>query len=252
MSAVALGVCHGSRSHRGWCRFWRWWRYQQLRPHASLLHKAALHEVVASQSLGSFGVVHRWRALRVYAAGPMQSGLRWSGLVSRRRSSVTACPTRRRQPPWWCAGTLALVRRCAHRSIWWPAAMYLVFAPPTLWPCLLRGIGSAVCPSAPKGLPQNRAGVRAHGSWQGCALPSTVVVILHRFQGPGRYGPSQRYGRNLQTVPQTVPLQLPRRKDLEHLCAKSLIHMVGVKGFEPSTPCTPCKCATRLRHTPKP
>jgi len=26
--------------------------------------------------------------------------------------------------------------------------------------------------------------------------------------------------------------------------------MVGVKGFEPSTPCTPCKCATRLRHTP--
>ena len=27
-------------------------------------------------------------------------------------------------------------------------------------------------------------------------------------------------------------------------------HLVGVKGFEPSTPCTPCKCATRLRHTP--
>ena len=26
--------------------------------------------------------------------------------------------------------------------------------------------------------------------------------------------------------------------------------MVGVKGFEPSTPCTPCKCATRLRYTP--
>ena len=39
-------------------------------------------------------------------------------------------------------------------------------------------------------------------------------------------------------------------KDLEHFCAKSLIYMVGVKGFEPSTPCTPCKCATRLRHTP--
>ena len=26
--------------------------------------------------------------------------------------------------------------------------------------------------------------------------------------------------------------------------------MVGEKGFEPSTPCTPCKCATRLRYTP--
>ena len=31
---------------------------------------------------------------------------------------------------------------------------------------------------------------------------------------------------------------------------KSLNLLVGVKGFEPSTPCTPCKCATRLRHTP--
>ena len=41
-----------------------------------------------------------------------------------------------------------------------------------------------------------------------------------------------------------------RRKDLVSFDAKSLIHMVGVKGFEPSTPCTPCKCATRLRHTP--
>ena len=26
--------------------------------------------------------------------------------------------------------------------------------------------------------------------------------------------------------------------------------MVGVRGFEPLTPCTPCRCATRLRHTP--
>ena len=34
--------------------------------------------------------------------------------------------------------------------------MCLVFAPPTRGPCLLRGIGSAVCPSAPKGLPQSR------------------------------------------------------------------------------------------------
>ena len=26
--------------------------------------------------------------------------------------------------------------------------------------------------------------------------------------------------------------------------------MVGAKGFEPSTPCTPCRCATRLRYAP--
>ena len=29
-------------------------------------------------------------------------------------------------------------------------------------------------------------------------------------------------------------------KDLAPFEAKSLIHMVGVKGFEPSNPCTPC------------
>ena len=27
--------------------------------------------------------------------------------------------------------------------------------------------------------------------------------------------------------------------------------IVGTAGFEPATPCTPCKCATRLRHAPK-
>jgi hypothetical protein len=27
-------------------------------------------------------------------------------------------------------------------------------------------------------------------------------------------------------------------------------YMVGVVGFELTTPCTPCKCATRLRYTP--
>ena len=31
---------------------------------------------------------------------------------------------------------------------------------------------------------------------------------------------------------------------------KPLVLLVGAKGFEPSTPCTPCKCATRLRHAP--
>lgn len=26
--------------------------------------------------------------------------------------------------------------------------------------------------------------------------------------------------------------------------------MVGLTGFEPATPCTPCRCATRLRYNP--
>ena len=28
--------------------------------------------------------------------------------------------------------------------------------------------------------------------------------------------------------------------------------LVGTRGFEPPTPCTPCKCATKLRHIPTP
>jgi hypothetical protein len=31
---------------------------------------------------------------------------------------------------------------------------------------------------------------------------------------------------------------------------KSLILLVGTARFELATPCTPCKCATRLRHVP--
>ena len=30
-----------------------------------------------------------------------------------------------------------------------------------------------------------------------------------------------------------------------------LIYKVGWTGFEPATSCTPCKCATGLRHHPK-
>ena len=60
----------------------------------------------------------------------------------------------------------------------------------------------------------------------------------------------QLFSRLGQRLGQWTIQEPQRRKDLEHFYSKSLIHMVGVKGFEPSTPCTPCKCATRLRHTP--
>ena len=31
---------------------------------------------------------------------------------------------------------------------------------------------------------------------------------------------------------------------------QKLLRLVGMAGFELATPCTPCKCATRLRHIP--
>ena len=33
--------------------------------------------------------------------------------------------------------------------------------------------------------------------------------------------------------------------------ANALVGEVGTTGFEPATPCTPCKCATGLRYVPK-
>jgi hypothetical protein len=65
----------------------------------------------------------------------MQSGLRWVGrtAVGASRShwhALRAAVWR----PCGCRGTVALVRRCAQCSSQWPAASYLVCAPPTLWP----------------------------------------------------------------------------------------------------------------------
>ena len=43
-----------------------------------------------------------------------------------------------------------------------------------------------------------------------------------------------------QRLGQWMILEPQRRKDLAPCEAKSLIHMVGVRGLEPPTPCTPC------------
>ena len=43
-----------------------------------------------------------------------------------------------------------------------------------------------------------------------------------------------------------------QRKSLLIFQTEGLSLLVGVAGFELATPCTPCKCATRLRYTPNP
>ncbi len=42
--------------------------------------------------------------------------------------------------------------------------------------------------------------------------------------------------------------KLKKKKAYENV---SLFNLVGTAGFELATPCTPCKCATRLRYAPK-
>jgi hypothetical protein len=43
-----------------------------------------------------------------------------------------------------------------------------------------------------------------------------------------------------------------RKNPLLKRVSKKELKMVGTTGFEPATPCTPCKCATGLRYVPKP
>ena len=91
----------------------------------------------------------------------------------------------------------------------------------------------------------------------------TVIGASHANQVLGKVGvdlpPSPKYhGVRKSNVPQlssrqhlkSPPRAPPKSKTGHDLTRNPLISMVGVKGFEPSTPCTPCKCATRLRHTP--
>ncbi len=40
------------------------------------------------------------------------------------------------------------------------------------------------------------------------------------------------------------------KKKACQLLDRLFLLLVGVAGFELATPCTPCKCATRLRYTP--
>ena len=55
-----------------------------------------------------------------------------------------------------------------------------------------------------------------------------------------------------KTRPHTEPIHPENKNGLALVRTNPLICvMVGVAGFELATPCTPCKCATRLRYTPK-
>src|SRR6266702_4275142 len=42
-----------------------------------------------------------------------------------------------------------------------------------------------------------------------------------------------------------------RKRPYKQCACKALISLVGARGFEPPTTCTPCRYATRLRYAPK-
>jgi hypothetical protein len=51
-------------------------------------------------------------------------------------------------------------------------------------------------------------------------------------------------------VPKVVSAEFKKQKSQSEDWPKCLNLLVGARGFEPPTPCTPCKYATRLRYAP--
>ena len=47
------------------------------------------------------------------------------------------------------------------------------------------------------------------------------------------------------------PCVYPNAKRVMEIFHNPLIYLVGAKGFEPSTPCSQSRCATKLRHAPQ-
>ena len=55
----------------------------------------------------------------------------------------------------------------------------------------------------------------------------------------------------MKCYPESYPENKKAGDGVSGFQCMSLICLVGETGFEPATPCTPCRCATRLRYTPK-
>lgn len=47
-----------------------------------------------------------------------------------------------------------------------------------------------------------------------------------------------------------IIFNMPESKNRRKLFNLQRLKVVGLTGFEPATPCTPCRCATRLRYNP--
>ena len=109
LSAVALGVCHGSLTHRGWhhCSTVdgvRTLRQNYITPYCikcrsshSQAHFVSLHRIAP------FGFTQQALCKIAYA----------EAVACRLHFPVASRPTCSRLSPWWCAGVVALIRRFA-------------------------------------------------------------------------------------------------------------------------------------------
>ncbi|NDP40821.1 MAG: hypothetical protein GZ093_19180 [Rhodoferax sp.] len=80
----------------------------------------------------------------------------------------------------------------------------------TLGPCLLRGTGSAVCPSTPKGFPQNRA--KTGGEDRRCRAAKSWTYTVTQPDPLGFLLSSA--GAAFGQFAYRLPTSLPKRKGL--------------------------------------
>ncbi len=85
--------------------------------------------------------------------------------------------------------------------------------------------------------------IAGRGDWIAQGGPSRMWGnFIH--EDPGRSAP----GSFVPVLPRACSLRTESKRSRQ-MAGSSLL--VGVTGFEPATTCTPCKCATGLRYTPK-
>ena len=75
-------------------------------------------------------------------------------------------------------------------------------------------------------------------SWQGVAAPIHFISISYKKQA--------------NFIAKATPFQM-RKRPVTFYCNQPLlfVFLVGATGFEPATPCSQSRCATRLRHAPR-
>ena len=71
-----------------------------------------------------------------------------------------------------------------------------------------------------------------------------------RHDDEGRFSESDDVGRSLAADRRQNKTGNDISKSHKLVFLNMIGKMVGVTRFELATPCTPCKCATRLRYTP--
>lgn len=73
--------------------------------------------------------------------------------------------------------------------------------------------------------------------WQGVAAPIHFISISYKKQA--------------NFIAKAAPFQM-RKRPVTFYCNRPLlfVFLVGATGFEPATPCSQSRCATRLRHAP--